>query len=65
MCPTARTHGPRPVEPLLVAVVTVVVGMDKAGKASSVHWSDGRDRADQQTKNREHGEQARLHDVLP
>ena len=45
--------------------IIVVVGMDKAGKASSVHWSDGRDRADQQTKNREHGEQARLHDVLP
>jgi hypothetical protein len=30
-----------------------------------VHRGDDRDRADQQTENGEHGEQARLHDVLP
>ena len=49
---------------LLVAVVPVVVGMDKAGRGISVRWSDDRHRADQQTENGEHGEQARLHDVL-
>jgi hypothetical protein len=37
--------------------------MGKAGKDSSVHWSDRCDRAGQQTENGEHGKQARLHDV--
>jgi hypothetical protein len=54
MCPATKTHAPHD-RALLIAVVTVVVGMGKAGKDSSVHRSDACGRAGQQTENGERG----------